>query len=113
MIQTINNYDDYQQIIQDEKAVLFYFSHEQCNVCKVLKPKIAELLGTDFPEMKMFYIDTVNLPLISGQERIFAVPTLIVFFEGKEYIRKSRNIGLDELRREIERPYGFIFEDKQ
>lgn len=110
MIHTIQSFEEYQKLVQHEKAILFYFSHEQCNVCKVLKPKIAELIEQDFPEMQMYYVDTVNLPLIAGQERIFAVPTLIVFFEGKEYIRKSRNIGLDELRREIERPYGFIFE---
>lgn len=110
MIQSISTFEEYHKLIEEEQAILFYFSHEQCSVCKVLKPKIEELLENFFPKMKMYYVDTVNSPLIAGQERIFAVPTLIIFFEGKEYIRKSRNIGLDELRREIERPYGFIFE---
>jgi thioredoxin 1 len=111
MVTSIHNYEEYQSLIHQEKAILVYFSHDQCNVCKVLRPKIANLLSDEFPKMNMYYVDTVELPLISGQERIFAVPTLIVFFEGKEYIRKSRNIGLDELRREIERPYHLMFED--
>jgi hypothetical protein len=49
------------------------------------------------------------LPEVAAQNRVFAVPTLLVYFDGREYIRKSRNIGIGELEREIERPYSMIF----
>lgn len=89
--------------------MLAYFSTETCNVCKVLKPKVAELIQASFPEIKMVYIQTDKLPEVAAQNQVFAVPTLLVYFEGREYIRKSRNIGIGELEREIDRPYSMIF----
>jgi hypothetical protein len=46
---------------------------------------------------------------MAAHYRIFTVPTLIVFFQGKETIRKSRFIQLDELRLDLERPYTILF----
>jgi hypothetical protein len=37
------------------------------------------------------------------------VPTILVFIEGKEFIRKSRNIGIEELGDLIARPYTLLF----
>ncbi len=106
----INDFNQYQDIINSSDAVLFYFSHERCNVCKVLKPKIVELIEHEFPKIKIFYCDTVKTPEIAAQNSIFAVPTILVYFAGRESLRKSRNIGLDELKRELERHYKLIFE---
>ena len=109
MINTIENLEQFNEAIEKEDAVLFYFSHEQCNVCKVLKPKVAELLIGEFPKAKMYYCDTKKSAEIAAQNSIFAVPTILVYFGGRESIRKSRNIGINELREFIERPYGMIF----
>lgn len=106
----LNNLEEYYKILEED-GVLIYFSHEQCNVCKVLKPKIAEMLNNDFPKIKMVYADTVNTPEIAGQNNIFAVPAIVCFFGGKETIRKSRNIGVDELKNLILRPYKMVFEE--
>ena len=89
---------------------MVYFSHEQCNVCKVIKPNIAEMLGEDFPKMKLVYVDTVKAPEIAGQNSVFAVPSIVCFFVGRETFRKSRNIGIDELAQKIKRPYNMVFE---
>jgi len=110
MLHTVRSEEDFNQTITTEKAVLCYFSHETCNVCKVLKPKINELLDAVFPEIKMLYVDINNTPLIAGQQRIFTVPTISVWFEGKEYIRKSRNISMQELKEELQRPYSMLFD---
>jgi thioredoxin-like negative regulator of GroEL len=108
-MQTIENFNEFQNLIKKEEAILVYFSHEKCNVCKVLKPKVAQLLSEEFPQMKMYYSDTVLDPETAAQNSIFAVPSILVFFSGKEFARKSRNIGIDELYNIIERPYGMIF----
>jgi len=107
----IKNLESFNDVLEREDAVLMYFSHEQCNVCKVLKPKIAELLNNHFPKMKMYYADTVKNPEIAGQNKIFTVPTVVCFFGGRETIRKSRSIGINELGEQIERPYEMIFEN--
>lgn len=97
--------------IAKEEAALFYFSTPTCNVCKVLKPKIAELIESEFPKIKLFYIDLDKAPVISGQFRIFSIPTILVYFNGKEFIRKSRNIGMQELENELKRPYQLMFDN--
>lgn len=109
MIPQIKSLEELNKIILESKAVLVYFSHEHCNVCKVLKPKVNELLSSEFPLMSMYYCDTIESPEIAAQNSIFAVPTLVVYFDGKEFFRKSRNIGISELQKEIERPYYLIF----
>ncbi|MBU8893302.1 MAG: thioredoxin family protein [Bacteroidales bacterium] len=109
MPENIISLSDFQEIIQINTAVLIYFSHEQCNVCKVLKPKIYNMLSENFPKIKMYYSDTVLYPEIAAQNSIFTVPTIIIYLDSKEFVRKSRNIGIEELKSELERPYDLLF----
>ncbi|OFX25703.1 MAG: thiol reductase thioredoxin [Bacteroidetes bacterium GWA2_31_9b] len=111
MIKNITSLAEINKCITKDKALLIYFSNTNCNVCKVLKPKIYDLLSAEFPLMKMYYCDTIEFPEISAQNSIFTVPTILVFFNGKEFIRKSRNIGITELQKEIERPYMLMFNE--
>jgi len=106
----VKSFEELNSRIKSEEAVLVYFSHEECNVCKVLKPKVAELVKDEFPKLKMIYSDTVKIPEAAGQNRVFAVPTILLFLEGREYVRASRNISVEELQRQIQRPYGMMFE---
>ncbi len=78
-------------------------------MCKVLKPKVIEMIESDFPEMKYCYVDLNESKEILGQLSVFSVPTILVYFEGKETIRASRNVHLEELREQIERYYKMIF----
>ncbi len=50
-------------------------------------------------------------PVISGQHRVFTIPTILLFFEGREHLRFSRNISLHQLEETIEKPYGLVFEE--
>ncbi len=110
MINSISSFKEFSKTIENKKACLIYFSHENCNVCKVLKPKIKNLLQSEFPNIEMYHSDTVLNPEIAAQNSIFTAPTILIFFDGKEFLRKSRNIGIEELRKEIDRPYKLMFE---
>jgi thioredoxin 1 len=92
-------------------AAVFYFSTDTCNVCKVLRPKVARMLDMEFPLFRLYYVNIEQSPLLAGQYRIFSIPTILVFFDGKEFFRKSRNISLTELENEIHRPYSLLFND--
>ncbi|MCD4833888.1 MAG: thioredoxin family protein [Bacteroidales bacterium] len=109
MLNTITSIEKFNNTIKNTPGALIYFSHEKCNVCKVLKPKIHNLLQTEFPNIEMFYSDTVLYPEIAAQNSIFTVPTILIFFDRKEFLHKSRNIGIEELRKEIDRPYNLMF----
>lgn len=97
------------RLIRDEAALLCYYSTDSCSVCKVLKPKVQELLEDRFPQMRSCYVDIDKSPLLSGQFRVFTIPTILVFFDGKEHARLSRNIGIGQLEENIARPYGLLF----
>lgn len=107
----IQSLEEFNRLKQEEPALLGYFSTDACNVCKVLKPKVEELIQKEFPKVKLAYVKSDVLPDVAGQHQVFAAPTILVFFDGREFIRKSRNIGIDELRREIGRPYSLIFSE--
>lgn len=111
MFTEIKSFEEFLTLKESEPALLGYFSTEACNVCKVLKPKVAELIQSEFPEIKLVYIKSDIFPEIAAQNQVFAAPSILVFFQGREYIRKSRNIGISELYNEIQRPYSMIFTD--
>jgi len=110
MIQSLNSMEEFDHLISNSSGILIYFSHEKCNVCKVLKPKVFEMLKENFPKMQMYYSNTVLSPEVAGQNSIFTVPTILIYFDGKEFLRKSRNISVEGLQKEIERPYQLLFD---
>lgn len=107
----IYNMEALETRISSENGLLLYFSSDSCSVCKVLKPKVAELLHKKFPAIHALYVNTELSPVIAGQFRVFTIPTILIFFEGKEQQRFSRNISIHQLEASIERPYGLIFGD--
>ncbi len=108
-MQTIHSLEQYGELLKKSPALLSYFSTEQCQVCKILKPKVFELVSGKFPEMETAWIDIGRSPVVAGQNQIFSAPTLLVYFDGKEYLRKSRNISIAELENEISRVYDLMF----
>lgn len=105
----LKNTSDFNKFIKKNKAALIYVSTPQCNVCKVLKPKLVDFINAEFPKITMGYVDSEALPEVAAQNSIFAVPTILVYLDGKEFLRKSRNINLHEFRQELERPYHLFF----
>lgn len=97
-------------LVEREDAVLTYFSTPTCNVCKVLKPKVRQLLEADYPRVQFRYVDCEAEPATAGQQMVFAVPTIVLYFGGRETTRMSRNIGLGELAAAIDRPYHLLFD---
>lgn len=89
---------------------MLYFSTNECNVCKVLKPKLKEYLSENFPEIKFAYININESKELASQRSIFTVPTILFLLEGKEIIRKARHINFGELHDELDRVYKIIFE---
>ncbi len=106
---TLNSFKNYTEFIKNNKASLVYFSTPHCNVCKILKPKIINFIKSEFPNIKLGYVNTIEVKDAAAQNNIFTVPTILFFLEGKEFLRKSRNISIAEFRKELERPYSIFF----
>jgi thioredoxin 1 len=89
---------------------LLYFSHDACNVCKVLKPKVQEMINNLFPKVGFHYIDINKFPEFAAVSNAFTAPVVLVFFENKEVIRKVRTFSVIELEESIERYYRILFD---
>ncbi len=100
--------EEVNKIIREEIGVLFYFSTPTCNVCHALKPKISEAFQENFPKIKQYFIDSSLTPEIPANFNIFSVPTILVFLDGKEFARESRNVSVSQLIAKIDRPYSIM-----
>ncbi len=88
---------------------ILYFSHKRCGVCQVLRPKVRELLRDQFPQLSFAYVDVEENPAVAASYTVFTVPVILVFFEGQEFYRFARGIGVGELQKSIERPYSLKY----
>ncbi|MCW8807995.1 MAG: thioredoxin family protein [Rhodanobacter sp.] len=95
-------------IVGERPAVMVYFSAPSCGVCHALKPKLVQAINANFPLFEILSVDVSRQPEASSQFGVFATPTVLIFFEGKEFIRKSRNMSVAGLVEEIRRPYEIL-----
>ncbi len=100
--------EELQNTIKIEVGVLLYFSGENCNVCHALRPKFKELFDGEFSQLKQIYLDAHENPEISAHYQVFSVPTMIVFMDGREFVREGRSVSLHQLKEKLARPYGMM-----
>lgn len=98
------------ELLSKEDAVLLYFSTVSCSVGESVEIKVRDLLQTRFPKIKFESVDINFQGDVAGHFSAFVEPTILVFFDGKESIRKSRSFSVVELETSIERLYQLFFE---
>ncbi len=104
----MNRIQEINTTVKDNLAVILYFSAPTCNVCHALKPKLFDAIETNFKEFKIISIDVSIEQDIAAHYSVFAIPTVLVFLDGREFLRKSRHMSVDEVVREIRRPYEIM-----
>lgn len=109
MVIDVRNIADFEQMLEQKDALLAYFSTPECSVCHVLKPKVQEMVERKFVRMKMVFVDAHLSPELAAKYGVFTAPTILVFFAGKEFIRKSRLVDLSLLEQDIDRIYRRMF----
>lgn len=102
------NLETIRETIQAKPAVMLYFSSPQCGVCHVLKPKLFEAVASEFDAFEVIDVDISLEPEVGSHYSVFAAPTVIVFLDGREFLRKTRNMSVSEVINEIRRPYDIM-----
>ena len=97
-----------EQALSSELAVALYFSAPTCNVCHALKPKLLEAFDANFKQLSVISVDISETPEIASHFGVFSIPTLLVYLDGKEFLRKSRHMSVDQVVAEIQRPYEIM-----
>ena len=103
------NLEDLQNKIKNTDAIMIYFSGENCGVCHALQPKIKTAFDKNFPKIEQLYIKAEENKQIATHFGIFALPSIIVYFENKEFLNQSRLISVDQIVQNINRPYSLFF----
>ena len=86
----------------------WFTSAPTCNVCHALKPKLLEELDKNFGEFKVQSVDISVEEDIAPHFGVYAIPTVLIYLDGKEFIRKSRHMSVHEVLESIRRPYEIM-----
>lgn len=101
--------EELESTIKSELGVLLYFSGENCNVCHALRPKFKALFETKFPEIKQIFLEAEEYREIALAYQVLSLPTILVFLDGREFIREGRTVSMHQLEENLSRPYGMMF----
>lgn len=101
-----NKIKDY---VVDRKAVMIYFFNPGCVACNSLRPRVEEMTKRKFPGMDFIALDASRNPMLTAEAGVYSAPTILVFFDGREYIRESKYISVDQLEGKISRYYDMLF----
>jgi hypothetical protein len=91
----IKNYNQVVKSISENSAVIIAKT-QGCNVCMPVTLRLSEMMN-DYPTIPLYEVYIEDVPEFRGQHLVFTVPTIIVFFEGKEVHRESRFINWENL----------------
>ena len=105
----VNSLAELEQLKQEQLGFVLYITDGTCNVGENIGPKLEKLVVEQFPKMQLYYVYTSLTPDIAAQLSIFVIPTVLVFFDGKLSIQKSRTFSLEQLESDIVRYYNLLF----
>jgi|SRR5690625_230240 len=81
-----------------------YISRSNCSVCHGLLPQVQQVMKK-YPEIKLGHIDADEVMEVAGYFSVFAVPVLLLFVDGKEYVREARIVHMDLFDQKISKIY--------
>ena len=91
--------------MKSDGALFILFGGEHCSVCQSLKPQLASILETQFPDMQVVYIDCEKSPEICAQHSVFTLPVVQAYIDGMKIAEEARVFSINQLVHSIERPY--------
>ncbi|MCR8844481.1 thioredoxin family protein [Paenibacillus sp. SC116] len=103
-MESLTSLEEVNAFIQRHPLAFLYISSTDCSVCHALYPQIQRLM-IHYPEIRLGTVNAQEVTEIAGSFSVFTVPVLLLFVEGKEYVREARIVHLDLLDEKIKRVY--------
>jgi len=100
--------DELELEIKNNLGVMVYFSGEECDVCHALRPKIKELFSDNFSLIEQIFLDAKENIELASSFNVFSVPILLVFLDGKEFLREGRNMSIVQIDDQLGRIYDIM-----
>ncbi|CAO2834096.1 unnamed protein product [Amaranthus hypochondriacus] len=104
--QTFSSFDEL--ITNADKPVLVDFYATWCGPCQFMVPILEQVLTSLKDKIQVVKIDTEKYPEIAGKYKIEALPTFILFKDGKPFDRFEGALPADKLIQRIESSLAVI-----
>ncbi|MFC2947500.1 thioredoxin family protein [Virgibacillus sediminis] len=105
----LSSLEEVDRWIAENELALLYISRPNCSVCHGLKPQVQKLMDK-YPAMELGHADVQQTEELAGRFSIFTVPVLLVFWDGKEYLREARIIHMGLLEEKLDKLYNNVAE---
>ncbi|MBP2079299.1 thioredoxin family protein [Oceanobacillus polygoni] len=105
----VRTLDHVETFIAENRFAFLYFSRPNCSVCHGLLPQVQQLMDS-YPQIKSAHINVEEVQEVAGRFSIFTIPVLLLFVDGREYIREARIVHLDLLEEKIRKIYENVLE---
>ncbi|CAK7346765.1 unnamed protein product [Dovyalis caffra] len=103
--QTFSTFDELLEI--SDKPVLVDFYATWCGPCQFMAPILNEVSDVLKDTVQVVKIDTEKYPSIADKYKIEALPTFIIFKDGKPYDRFEGALNKDQLIQRVENSLNF------
>lgn len=103
MFENIYEIEQLNEKVNKEGLALVYFGQPNCSVCHGLKPQVEKKLAEFSDDMSFVEVNTFDIPEVSGEYQVMTVPVILLFLDGKEYLRKVRFVPIQELYNDVKK----------
>lgn len=90
--------------IGSNELSFLYISLPNCSVCHGLLPQVQQLMEK-YPKIHLGHIDASDVEEVAGHFSVFTAPVLLLFVNGKEYIREARIVHMQLFDEKVEKVY--------
>lgn len=112
MFEKISDIKTLKQNIDDSELTLVYFGQPNCSVCHGLKPQIDTKLAEFKEEIRFLEVNTLKIPEVAGEFSVMTVPVVLLFVDGKEYLRQARFVPIQSLYDQVKKIVEGLKESK-
>lgn len=103
MFEVVDNIHELNQKVANSHLSFVYFGHPECSVCHGLKPQIDQKLKEFGNDVNFYEVNTFVVPEVAGDYSIMTVPVVLLFVEGKEYLRQARFVPIQPLYEQMKK----------
>lgn len=100
----LTSIQDIDTFIENNKLAFLFISQPNCSVCHGLLPQVQQLMET-YTGIRLGYINASDVEEVAGRFSVFTAPVLLLFVNGKEYIREARIVHMQLLDEKINKIY--------
>ena len=91
----------FNQIINEDQAVLIDFFATWCGPCKMMPPILDQVKKNLGSQLRILKIDVDKNPSVAAKYQVRGVPTFVLYKEGKQVWRQSGMINKSDLEKLI------------